>query len=549
MKVISLFSGAGGLDLGFEQEGFVPIVAIDKDQASVDTYNHNRESKIARKGDLSKLTGKDIIAMIEEQAPRVIPRGVIGGPPCQSFSQSNVHSKSSDSRHKLPFHYASILKSLNRKYYLDFFVFENVTGLKSNKHKERFEKIIKALEDAGFHVFEQVLDASWYGVAQNRRRIFVVGINRDLYPHLKIDLPIGNVFSRKVVKDVLAGLPEPTFYRRGLSPSDISYHPNHWTMNPKSNKFSRNNEGPQINGRSFRQLKWERPSLTIAYGHREIYVHPNGHRRLSIFESMRLQGFPDCYELLGNLSQQVNQISDAVPPPLAAAVAKAIKQAIYEPIEETQKRLLDWFSQYGRDFPWRKTSDPYAVLLAEKLLQQTSVNTTVVEIYKDLLERYPSVESLAKADVKDLSKLIKPLGFKYRARELINLAQSVVGEHGGRFPSELGPLIELPGVGDYIARAVLCFAFQKPVPIVDTNVARLLYRLFGLPEPFPLNPARNRRLINLASNFISEENPKDYNLAVLDFCAAICTVSSPKCEECPLLDLCHFGRSRIFVSC
>jgi DNA (cytosine-5)-methyltransferase 1 len=534
------------MDLGFEQQGFEPILAIDKDQAAVDTYNHNRKTKVALKGDLSLLSGSDIIALLEEHSPGVRPRGVIGGPPCQSFSVSNVHKVTRDPRSQLPFHYAEILRTINQKFFVDFFVFENVTGLKSKKHRKHFQEILDALQEAGFTIFEEILNARWFGVPQTRRRVFIVGINQSLYPNIGFTFPKNpNTSSNaRTVKDAIAGLPVPTFFSRDLLSEDIPFHPNHWTMNPRSKKFKSKNNIKKL-GRSFRQLQWEKSSATIAYGHREIYIHPNGHRRLSIFESMRLQSIPDSYELKGNFTQQVTQISDAVPPPMASAIAQTLRSAIYEPIEEIQQRLLDWFSRNKREFPWRGTSNPYAVLLAEKLLQQTSVNETVVKVYSEILGQYPSANALAHADVKNLRRLIHPLGFKYRAKELKQVAEAIVSYHNSKIPADLTSLLELPGIGDYIARAVLCFAYGQEVPIVDTNVARLLFRLFGLGGKFPQNPARNRRLINLASNLVPEDNAKNYNLAVLDFCAAICTAADPKCEICPLLALCHYGRNRV----
>jgi DNA (cytosine-5)-methyltransferase 1 len=547
IPVISLFSGCGAMDLGFEQQGFVPILAIDNNQAAVVTYNHNRSTKVAQKGDLASIAGKDIIAMLEKQAPGIRPRGVIGGPPCQSFSLSNVYKNQNDPRNMLPFHYAEILKAINQKYFIDFFVFENVTGLKSSKHKEHFKKILKALDEADFNVFEQTLDAQWFGVPQARRRIFIVGINKSLYPNVKFTFPAGSLAKCLTVRDAIFGLPEPAFFSRNLSSEDIQFHPNHWTMKPKSKKFKMENNGKNL-GRSFRQLQWGKPSLTVAYGHREIYIHPKGNRRLSIFESMRLQAIPDNYELKGNFTQQVTQVSDAVPPPLAGGVAQSLQDTIYKPIEEIQLRLMYWFVQNKRDFPWRKTKDPYAVLLAEKLLQQTSVNEIVVNIYHHLLKQYPTINALSGANVKDLSLFIQPLGFKYRAKELKELAQVIVINHKGIIPNDLNSLLDLPGVGDYIARAVLCFAHGQRVPIVDTNVARLLYRLFGLNGKFPQNPARNRRLINLASNLVPEGNIKNHNLAVLDFCAIMCTSNNPKCEICPLLDLCYYGKNGVVKS-
>ena len=126
---------------------------------------------------------------------------------------------------------------------------------------------------------------------------------------------------------MIGSLPDPAFFARDLDKSTIPYHENHWTMRPVSKRFSRPG-GPVRAGRSFRRLEWDKPSPTVAYGHREIHVHPNGHRRLSIFEAMRLQGFPNEFVLEGTLSSQVEQVSNAVPPPLAQSLAEAIKSAM-----------------------------------------------------------------------------------------------------------------------------------------------------------------------------------------------------------------------------
>ena len=129
------------------------------------------------------------------------------------------------------------------------------------------------------------------------------------------------------MRSVIGDLPEPAFCARDLEKSAIPHHENHWTMRPVSKRFSAPG-GAQRAGRSFRRLEWDKPSPTVAYGHREIHVHPDGRRRLSIFEAMRLQGFPTDFVLEGTLSSQVEQVSNAVPPPLAEALATAIKVAM-----------------------------------------------------------------------------------------------------------------------------------------------------------------------------------------------------------------------------
>jgi DNA (cytosine-5)-methyltransferase 1 len=530
------------MDLGFREENFLPVMAIDVNQRAVDTYNHNDPRGIARQGNLARLTDAEIVALAREAFPDSSPRGVIGGPPCQSVSISNVHNKRNDPRKRLLLRYAKIVKALNEAFSLDFFVFENVVGIKSGKHKRYFRKVTKTLEDAGFKLFEGKLNAKHFGVAQDRARIIIVGINTRLYPNINFDFPEGGG-ELKTVADAIGGLPEPAYFKRDILPEEIPHHPNHWTMNPRSPKFT--NRATTTGGRSFRRLDWERQSWTVAYGNREMHVHPGGARRVSIYEAMRLQGFPENYRLLGNLSEQVTQVSNAVPPPLARAIAAAIRTALYAPVENIQNDLLTWFAGNQRSFPWRETTDPYRVMVAEKLLQQTAATNKVVTAYMEIVEHYPDIESLAKADVKELRRTILPLGFLYRANELPRLAKEIIIRHSGQLPDDLNKLLSLPGIGDYAARATLSFAFGKDVPIVDTNVARWLYRLYGIKKPFPNNPARNKELLTRAASLIPLGNSRNFNLAVLDLCASICTARRPDCARCPVQRSCSYGRSAL----
>jgi DNA (cytosine-5)-methyltransferase 1 len=538
IPVISLFSGAGGMDLGFRKHGFLPILALDIDQVAVDTYNWNDRRSIAQQVDLSKLSDSEIVRMVREAAGNLKPRGVIGGPPCQSFSVSNVHRKARDPRHQLPIRYANILKALNDEFGLDFFVFENVTGLKSSKHKHHFKKILKAFDEAGFNVFEQELVSSNYGVPQNRHRLFLVGINKQKYPLLKFQYPSGQPDAPKTVRDVLADLPKPVYFQKSLKLKDIPYHPNHWTMRPRSAKFKK---GLRSNGRSFRKLRWDKPSWTVAYGHRELHIHPNGRRRVSIFEAMLLQGFPKSYRLRGNLTQQVTQVSNAVPPPVASAVAKSIKSTLYDRVEKIQRALLDWFKKNKRAFPWRDTTDPFKILIAEKLLQQTAATSTVVVAYNELATVYPTSRALASADKKAIEQIVKPLGLTYRAGELLSLAHTIYNNKHETVPNSLRELLDLPGIGDYIARAVLSFAYNQDVPIVDTNVARLLFRVFGVEEPLPSNPARSRRLIAMTESLIPKGKAREFNWGMLDLCARHCVSIKPDCQYCPIRPSCEYG--------
>jgi A/G-specific adenine glycosylase len=210
-------------------------------------------------------------------------------------------------------------------------------------------------------------------------------------------------------------------------------------------------------------------------------------------------------------------------------------------ISAAVNRILRWASKSGRGFPWRLERDPYAVLIAEKLLQQTAARKVVVEAYEEIVREFGTPEQLAHADINVLAGIIRPLGLSYRARELKLLGQVLIFRHNGKVPDNLRELKALPGVGDYAARAVLSFALNEDVPVVDTNVARFLYRFFGIGGVFPKNPARKKDLIELAATLVPKGRSKVFNLALLDFCAAVCLSKVPRCSVCPLQGICSFG--------
>lgn len=327
--VISLFAGCGGFDMGFSSVGYSIGLALDVDTIAVESYNHNRDSKVCQVADLTKVSPQDIVEMYRYKCGAVSPCGVIGGSPCQTFSKGNVHFSGDDPRHMLPRRYAQILSVLNKEYALDFFVFENVKGIKSQKHRTEYSTIKRLFSRAGFRLYEGELDAADFGVAQHRRRVFIVGFNKLKYPEMKFEFPAAEVATPQTVATILKGLPAPLLFERGQNATDIAFHPNHWTMYPRSKKFRDGSlTRSHKQGRSFRVLQWEKPSLTVAYGNREIHVHPDAQRRLSVYEAMLIQGFPREYELLGTLSDQIRQISDAIPPQLGAAIGKAIQSAL-----------------------------------------------------------------------------------------------------------------------------------------------------------------------------------------------------------------------------
>jgi len=349
IPIISLFCGCGGLDLGFTQEGFEIVVAFDINEAAVRTYNFNRGEQVARVADLTKLDGDDVLRILEAKDAEISPCGVIGGPPCQAFSQSNVYSRGDDIGRSLPARYAQILSTLNSRCGLDFFVFENVRGITFGRHQKEFSQFRLLFERAGFRLFDGLLDAQYFGVPQKRPRVFVVGFNRHKYPDSDFEFPQPELSRVKTVAEAIRGLPEPKCFERNLKPSDIPVHPNHWTMKPKSKRFQNGSlvEGHN-GGRSFRVLSWDKPSWTVAYGNREIHIHPSGKRRLSVYEAMLLQGFPNRYQLLGTLSEQIKQVSDAVAPSVAAALARSVRQFLENNTDSRVDTGVDGYSPNRR---------------------------------------------------------------------------------------------------------------------------------------------------------------------------------------------------------
>jgi A/G-specific adenine glycosylase len=201
-----------------------------------------------------------------------------------------------------------------------------------------------------------------------------------------------------------------------------------------------------------------------------------------------------------------------------------------------RRALLDWYRQHGRDLPWRKTDDPYHILVSEIMLQQTQVDR-VLPKYREWLDKYPSFEALASASIDDLTKTWYPLGYNIRPRRLHTIAREAVAKYGGALPADEATLRSFKGIGDYTARAIRSFAFRQRAAILDTNVARVLFRVF-VGDGAPKSHAMKKHLWAISEALVPRRDVFDFNQALMDFGAMTCVARKPRCLVCPMQKLC-----------
>jgi A/G-specific adenine glycosylase len=202
-----------------------------------------------------------------------------------------------------------------------------------------------------------------------------------------------------------------------------------------------------------------------------------------------------------------------------------------------RRKLLGWYRQHGRDLPWRQTRDPYRILVSEVMLQQTQVDR-VLPKYQEWLDRYPSFAALAAAPEADVSAAWRPLGYNVRPRRLHAIARESVARYGGELPGDEATLRSFKGIGAYTAGAVLSFAFGQRAAILDTNVARVLFRMFVGSGDLKSHAMR-RHLWEVSRTVLPmRHHVFDFNQALMDFGATLCTARKPRCPVCPMRNGC-----------
>ena len=325
MNIISLFSGAGGMDLGFEKAGFKILMANEIDKTIWSTYEKNHKTPIIKK-DIRKVDSKEFPDC----------DGIIGGPPCQSWSEAGALRGIEDDRGKLFFDYIRILREKKPK----FFVAENVSGMLSKRHSVAVKNILNLFDESGYDVYMDLLNAKDYGVAQDRKRVFFIGFRKDIkIDNFQFPNPLAEK-DRKVMRDILLDLEKTAIPAKEKNKSNydkcIVKNHEYFTGNYSTIYMSRN-----------RVRNWDEVSFTIQASGRQAPQHPNApkmlkigkdkfefikgkeelYRRLSIRECARIQGFPDEFEFIyDNLDTGYKMIGNAVPINLAYEIAKNIKQ-------------------------------------------------------------------------------------------------------------------------------------------------------------------------------------------------------------------------------
>lgn len=328
MKVISLFSGCGGLDLGFEKAGFEIPIANEFDKTIWETFKVNHPKTRLIEGDIRNIKESDFPDEID---------GIIGGPPCQSWSEAGTLRGIDDARGKLFFEYIRILKDKKPK----FFLAENVSGMLANRHSEAVKNILQMFKDCGYNVSLTLVNAKDYGVAQERKRVFYIGFREDL--NIDFKFPKGSTEKEEdklTLKDIIWDLKDtavPTLAKNKHNPNAIN-----------NNEYFTGAYSPIFMSRN-RVKEWNQQAFTVQASGRQCQIHPqapkmekvglnkcqfvpgkeNLYRRMTVREVARVQGFPDDFKFIYTYTDNAyKMIGNAVPVNLAYEIACGIKEAL-----------------------------------------------------------------------------------------------------------------------------------------------------------------------------------------------------------------------------
>ena len=567
------------------------VAAADSDRRSTETHAANIQS-LTWTGDLSNPAG--FIRQLDEWGIESVDL-VAGGPPCQPFSNAGAskighlvktgHRQARDERADLWRSFFSIVDRLKPRAML----FENVPNFAQAQGGALLIALMDELKHRGYTVHVEVLDAWRYRVPQHRSRLFVVGIAGDgefewpksvgRRPTIRQaigDLPVVPADSRDEV--LLYEGPPTTLLgrtlRKGLRGTESLLVRDHVTRAVRPDDaeiFSLMEPGDtyldvperlrryrsDIFNDKYLRLSFDDLSRTITAHLAKDgywYIHPSEDRTLSIREAARIQTFPDRFRFAGHPTSRYQQIGNAVPPLLASAIGRSLHSALdpetddgtvaelgrTDPSDDQNFRndLIAWFRENRREFPWRRSGlSPWQVLLIEMCLHRTRAEQ-VAQIADEVLTLGRTPESFLD-NLERLEPSLATLGLRWRIDNLITAAIFIRDRLAGQVPDNWQELNSIPGVGDYIASAVLCFAFGRPSVLMDTNTMRIARRVASQAD---------RPIWRLRLSLHQLAGPKgtdaEWNQSLLDLGALTCTSHAPKCGDCPVLDNCATGSER-----
>ena len=585
-RAIDLFSGAGGLSLGLEEAGFSVVAAADSDPVAMETHAANIEG-LTWVGDLSN--PHDFLAKLEAWGIDRVDM-LAGGPPCQPFSRAGTSKighlvkmgvrRPHDERADLWRSFFAVIDGLKPKVVL----FENVPDFATAQGGALLIALVDEMRARDYDPHVRILEAWRYGVPQHRSRLFVVGVSSGLHfewpegtekgPTLWEaigDLPVVGANIRDEVQSYV-GSPETELGRKlreGLVGDEARLVHDHITRAVREDDAEIYQDMKQgasyldvpehlrryrfdiFNDKYFRLSSDELSRTITAHIAKDgyWYIHPRQDRTLSIREAARIQTFPDRVRFAGHPSSRYRQIGNAVPPMLASAIGSCVLDALQREASSEENSgasdpgvsgfredLLAWFRSNRRSFIWRDGElNPWQVLMLEMCLRRTQAKQ--VDRVAEKLISYAKTPSEFLSNFEMLEPELDTLGLRRRVGDLVAAATYITNELNGQFPDSRQSLMTIPGVGDYVACAVLCFAHGRPSVLVDTNTRRIARRVFGEDDKCP------DWLVRLHLHELAGRNGSDieWNQALLDLGALRCTARAPKCKECPVRTYCVHG--------
>jgi DNA (cytosine-5)-methyltransferase 1 len=578
---IDLFAGAGGLSLGLHQAGFDVLVGADSDAWAMETHAANLPG-LTWTGDLADPT--HFLQALEVWGIETVSL-VAGGVPCQPFSRAGrsriaklvedgqriAHDKRAD----LWQSFISVVERLRPEAVL----VENVPDLPRWNDGSVLIGFQESLSDLGYSVEARILDGFRFGVPQHRQRLILIGVagdRRHVWPE-PTDAPV-------LLEDAIRDLPvipraqraEELPYdcgritsefqrrmRRGMKGKAATVVHDHISRDVRPDDleaFDLLEEGqtyvdlPEHLRRyrsdvftdKYKRLSWKELCRSITAHIAKDgywYIHPEQHRTLSVREAARVQTFPDDFRFAGMQTHRYRQIGNAVPPTLGRVVGEALLATLAGPECLARERdlfrrsLLAWHGDQPVRRPWRTASDPWHVLIGELALRRAPEGE-VAAMFRRLRQAARNPRRVV-ADEAGIADLLRSIGLRSAVDSLLKIARDLVEQYDGRVPDDSLELRSLPGVGDYLSEAVLCFGFNRRSVLVDTNTTRVCTRLSG-------RDVQQRFQLRLDLHHLAGAPGPDreFNRALLDLGESLCRPTAPLCGECPVRALCAHGQEQ-----